>query len=121
VAGVVTTGASDSLDPQPDEHVLLELGFGLDRVGDELHCRAPAVPEMFVPGTTSVRTSILATFADVTAGCLAVDVLAPRVPVTLELDVHLYEPVPACESIHAVGRIHRAGRAVVVAGVGLRH
>jgi hypothetical protein len=41
-----------------------------------------------VPGTSRLRTSILATWADNLAGLLAVYAMAPRVPVTLDLDVH---------------------------------
>jgi acyl-coenzyme A thioesterase PaaI-like protein len=95
-------------------HILSELGYELARDGDELLGTAEVVPEMFVPGTASIRTSILATWTDMTCGILAVDIIGPRVPVTLELDVHLYEPAHAHQRINAVGRLLKAGRSVVV-------
>ena len=98
----------------PKTHILSELGFELARDGEEMHGRAEVVPEMFAPGTSSIRTSILASWTDVTCGMLAVDVIGPRVPVTLELDVHLYEPAHAHERIQAVGRLLKAGRSIVV-------
>jgi acyl-coenzyme A thioesterase PaaI-like protein len=100
-----------------NRHLLQELGFVLQRSADELHGSAEVIPAMFVPGTASVRTSILATWTDVVAGLLAADVIGPRVPVTLELDVHLYEQPTGIGAIHAVGRTVKAGRSVVVASV----
>ena len=68
---------------------MAELGFHLERVNGEIHGSATVVPEMYVPGTRAVRTSIFASWTDVSTGYLAVDTFAPRVPTTLELDVHL--------------------------------
>jgi acyl-coenzyme A thioesterase PaaI-like protein len=98
----------------PQRHVLTELGYDVVRAGEELHGAADVVPEMFVPGTDAIRTSILATWADTTCGLLAIDVVGPRVPVTLELDVQLYEPPHEHDRIHTVGRLLKAGRTVIV-------
>jgi acyl-coenzyme A thioesterase PaaI-like protein len=100
-------------------HILVELGFAVSRSGDGVHGSARVVPEMWAPGTTSLRTSILATWVDHVSGLAAIDVLAPRVPVTLELDVHVYEHAPASGTVHAVSRVLKAGRSVVVCGVDL--
>lgn len=100
-------------------HIVSELGFGVVRVDAEVHGSASVVPEMWVPGTEVVRTSILATWVDIVAGHLAVDVFAPRVPVTLELDVHLYRPPERCGGVEVVGRVLKSGRSVVVLGVEL--
>ena len=43
--------------------------------------------------------------------------MAPRVPVTLELDVHLYRPAPGAGLIRAVGRPVKKGRSVFVGHV----
>ncbi len=102
---------------RPTSHILQELGLGVRREGEELHGSAPLVPQMLVPGTGHLRTSILAAWTDTLAGLLAVDVIGPRVPVTLELDVHLYEPLPGSGTIHGVSRVVKAGRSVFVAGV----
>lgn len=98
-------------------HILGELGFAIRRVGDEMHGTASITPEMHVPGTMHLRTSILAAWADHLAGRLAVDAMTPRVPVTLELDVHLYRPAPDSGVVRGVGRTVKAGRSVFVAGI----
>jgi acyl-coenzyme A thioesterase PaaI-like protein len=100
-----------------DRHVLRELGWATARSGDELHGSAPIVAEMQVPGTGHLRTSILATWADTLAGLLAVEAIRPRVPVTLELDIHLFGPAPGSGVVHGVGRIVKSGRSVTVARV----
>ena len=98
-------------------HIIQELGFAIERSGDELRGAAPIAPEMFVPGTEFLRTSILAAWTDNLAGLLAVDAMAPRVPVTLELDVHLYAAPPSSGRIVGVGRVTKAGRSVFVGSV----
>ena len=102
---------------KPARHLLGELGFATRLVGEELHGTASITPQMHVPGVPSLRTSILATWADMMAGLLATRVTAPGVPVTLELDVHLYRPAPAAGTVHGVARTIKAGRSVFVAGV----
>ncbi|HKE77425.1 MAG TPA: PaaI family thioesterase [Acidimicrobiales bacterium] len=102
-----------------ERHILMELGLDVARDGDEVHGSAAIVPEMWAPGTTSLRTSILATWVDHVSGLATIDVLAPRVPVTLELDVHLYGPAPADGSVRAAARVLKAGRTVVVCAVDL--
>jgi len=98
-------------------HILTELGFTTRRAGDEMQGMASITPEMHVPGTSHLRVSILAAWADILAGLLAAYAMAPRVPVTLELDVHLYRPAPASGVIRGVGRTVKAGRSVFVASV----
>jgi acyl-coenzyme A thioesterase PaaI-like protein len=98
-------------------HVLQDLGWEVVRSDDGLRGTAVVAPEMHVPGTGHLRTSILAIWADVLAGHLAVDTISPRVPVTLELDVHLYRPAPGGGTITGSGRIVKAGRSVFVASV----
>lgn len=102
-------------------HVLGELGFVLDRTDDGFSGHTTIVPEMCVPGTTSVRLSILATAVDWLAGLVAIDRIRPRVPVTLELDVHAFEELPGAGTLRAVSRLVKGGRTVTVAGVDLFH
>ncbi len=103
----------------PGRHVLRELGFETTTIDDEMQGSAAVIPEMFVPGTTCVRTSILVMWTDMVLGRLAIPVLAPRVPTTLELDVQLYRPVRDCRTIHLAGRVIKAGRSVAVGTVEL--
>ncbi len=51
------------------------------------------------------------------AGHLAVFTIHPRVPVTLELDVHLFTAPPGTGTVTGVGRVVKAGRSVFVASV----
>lgn len=109
---------TDAGDSTPDEqHIVAELGFHLERVNGEIHGSASVVPEMYVPGTQAIRTSIFASWTDVATGYLAVDAIAPRVPTTLELDVHLLGEESEPEAVYAVARLLKAGRSVVVATV----
>jgi acyl-coenzyme A thioesterase PaaI-like protein len=101
-------------------HILSELGWevGPSEEGDgRMLGSAVVVPEMHVPGTVHLRTSILAAWADVVAGYLAVETVGPRVPVTLELDVHLYRPAPGAGLVRGEGTVMKSGRSVFVAGV----
>ena len=98
-------------------HIVHELGFDLGRVGEEIHGSAPIVAEMYAPGTTTVRASIFATWTDIAAGYLALDAFAPRVPTTLELDVHLHQHTGEFGEMRAVARLIKSGRSVMVAMV----
>ena len=104
--------------PHPYRHHLLaELGFTSRLVGDELHGTSAITPPMHVPGTSRLRISVLASWADMVGGMLTMRAITPRAPVTLELDVHLYRPAPAGGRAHAVGRIAKTGRSVTVIDV----
>lgn len=99
-------------------NVLQELGFSVSRVGvEQLGGTAAIVPELCVPGTSVLRLSVLAVWADILTGLLAVDVVGPRVPVTLQLDVDLYTPPAGLERVVATARRLKAGRSVFVATV----
>src|SRR4051812_12215820 len=98
-------------------HIVGELGMAISVAGDALHGRVEVTPEMFVPGTSCLRTSILAAFTDLLAGLLAGRVIGPRVPVTLDLAIDLYRPAARLRHIGGVGQPVKAGRTVFVAGV----
>jgi acyl-coenzyme A thioesterase PaaI-like protein len=102
-------------DQQTGRHILSELGFAVRGAGEELHGSAAITPEMSVPGTSVLRASILAMWTDMLAGLLAAQAMAPSVPVTLELDVQLYRPVPASGTVRGVGRTIKRGKSVFVA------
>jgi acyl-coenzyme A thioesterase PaaI-like protein len=103
--------------PGPAQDMLAELGLATRKAGDDLRGAAPVTPAMHVPGTLCLRTSVLAAWADTLTGLLATQVTAPRVPVTLELDVQLYRPAPASGTVDATARVVKAGRSVFVASV----
>lgn len=97
--------------------MLMELGFAVRSDGQTLRGSATVTPFMHVPGTKHLRTSILATWADMLGGLLAVREMRPRVPVTLDLDIHLFKPAPSSGVVSAVGRVVKTGRSVFVAEV----
>ncbi len=97
--------------------MLSDLGLSVTRHGDGRRGTATVFPEMHVPGTSHLRTSILATWADTLAGHLVMDLLSPRVPVTLDLDVHVYGPPPGDGIVNGAGQVLKAGRSVFVVRV----
>jgi acyl-coenzyme A thioesterase PaaI-like protein len=99
------------------QHILSELGFGVRGTEEGLEGWAEVIPEMHAPGTHHLRTAILAVWADMVAGLLAAKHLRDRVPVTLELDIHLYRPAPSSGVVRAAGRAVKKGRTVFVASV----
>jgi len=98
-------------------HILSELGFAVSQAGADLVGEATIIPEMHVPGSPRLRTSILASWADHLSGLLAVTVIAPLVPVTVELDVHLFAPAPGSGTMRCVAKALKAGRSVFMASV----
>jgi acyl-coenzyme A thioesterase PaaI-like protein len=98
-------------------HILGDVGLSVEEDGERLRGTADVVPNMRVPGTTSLRLSILATWADTLLGLLAARSAAPAVPVTLELDVHIFEDVPTAGTVDSVARLLKAGRSVTVTAI----
>ncbi len=94
--------------------VVTELGLLVSRDGDMLRGEAHSVPELWVPGSRVVRTSVLATWADVLAGLLSSLTIAPRIPVTLDLDVHLSRQPVGDGDILSVCEVVKSGRSVTV-------
>src|SRR4051794_12203484 len=111
---------SDEHVPHPgdlERHIMRELGFGVSDVGDEMHGSADVVPEMWVPGTEVLRASVLAAWADVVAGHIAIGLFTPGVPVTLDLDLHLHRPPVGCDEVRMIARVQKAGRSVSVLSI----
>lgn len=105
---------SDQAEPRL---VMADLGLTIEAVGDELHGRGDVVANMWQPGTETIRPSILVTWADTILGLLAAREMAPQVPVTLELDVHLFDDLTGTPTIRSVGQVAKAGRSVLVLSI----
>lgn len=97
-----------------DRHIMRDLGFSVRPVGDTMHGSGRVVPEMWVPGSETLRLSILAAWTDVVAGHLAIDLFTPAVPVTLDLDVHLHHQPDGVDEVLIVGRIQKSGSSISV-------
>lgn len=108
-----------SADPYAEQRggAVSEVGMAIRVDGDVLRGSAAVLPEMHVPGTDCLRTSILALWTDVLTGLFVTDVLAPRVPVTLDLSVDLPRPARGLNAVEGTSRILKAGRTVVVTEV----
>lgn len=102
-------------DVPPGQHILSELGFAVRKTITGLEGVASIIPEMRVPDSPHLRTSILAAWADHLSGLLAITVISPLVPVTLELDVHLYAPAPSSGTVRCTAKTLKAGRSVFMA------
>jgi acyl-coenzyme A thioesterase PaaI-like protein len=98
-------------------HVLADLGLVIIAVDEDLHGTADVVATMWSPGTSSLRASVLIAWADTLLGLLAVRALAPRVPVTLEIDVHLFRPISGTPTVRMVGRVTKSGSSIHVSSV----
>jgi acyl-coenzyme A thioesterase PaaI-like protein len=108
------------LRPPDDEgggHIMSETGLSVRLDGDGLAGRAQVAPELHVPGTDVLRTSVLAAYADMLTGLLAMGALPGRVPVTLDLAVDVVAPVRGCPVLEARCRLVKAGRSVLVLSV----
>jgi acyl-coenzyme A thioesterase PaaI-like protein len=101
----------------PSQHILSELGFAVSQTDTDFVGAASIIPELCVPGSQHLRTSVLAAWADHLSGLLAVTVMAPLVPVTIELDVHLVAPAPASGTVRCTAKALKAGRSVFMASI----
>jgi acyl-coenzyme A thioesterase PaaI-like protein len=103
-------------DARPRGHLFRDLGLSIETVGDEMRGTADIVPNLCVPGTESLRISVVATWTDIVLGYLVARALS-RVPVTLELDVHLYAEIRGPETVSSVARVVKAGQSQVVCAI----
>jgi len=94
-----------------------ELGMQYDYHDDQLVGVGEITEFMLVPGTSVVRTSVLATWADFVTGTLSSTTFNPRICVTLDLDIHLHRQPVGIGAVEIKGSIVRAGRSIVVASV----
>lgn len=100
-----------------DPHIMRDLGFAVSGTAEEMRGSGHVIPEMWVPGTEAVRLSILAAWADIASGYIAVGLFKPGVPVTLDLDVHLNRRAVGIDEVTMVARVQKSGRSVSVLGI----
>jgi acyl-coenzyme A thioesterase PaaI-like protein len=98
----------------PATHIVAELGLTLAIDGPLAVGRAPVVPEVCVPGSVALRTSVLATWADVVTGTLCISAVMPRIPLTLDLEVQVLEPLVEGDTVTVEASIVKRGRTVFV-------
>ena len=95
-------------------HIIAELGLQTAVERGVVSGRAEVLPEACVPGTDELRTSVLATWADVVTGYAAGQAVEPRIPLTLDLEVQVIEPPRAGSVVVSEATVVKLGRTVVV-------
>jgi acyl-coenzyme A thioesterase PaaI-like protein len=108
-------GAADEVS-----HIVTELGLSVAVDGPVAVARAAVVPEACVPGSVALRTSVLATWADVITGMVVIGAVMPRIPVTLDLEVQVVEPAVAGDTLVAEASMVKRGRTVLVSEASFR-
>jgi acyl-coenzyme A thioesterase PaaI-like protein len=101
-------------------HVVSELGLLLDRTGDPTHGRAEVLPEACVPGTDVLRTSVIATWADVVTGGCAGRAISPVIPLTLDLEVQIVAPIRIGTMVDVDSEAVKVGKRVVMTSAHFR-
>ncbi len=96
---------------------IADLGLLTEQIGETVVGRAELAPEMCVPGTDIVRTSVLVAWADTVTGLLAGISVHPTITVTLDLELSLYRPVVAGGEITLVATTAKTGRQVTITRV----
>lgn len=95
----------------PDEHFISLLAIDLFPSEDgTVIGSAPVRPEGFAPGTTTLRSALLATMVDMTAGYIPSGAVGP----TVDLRLELFAPPPTTGRIHLVGRPLKVGGRMVI-------
>lgn len=100
--------------PSSTAHIVGELGLHVAQDGAVIRGRAEVTAEMCIPGTDALRTSVLATWADIVTGAVSSIAVAPRIPVTLDLEVHVERPARVGALVAAEAMLVKAGRSIVV-------
>jgi acyl-coenzyme A thioesterase PaaI-like protein len=86
------------------------------QVGED-QCVGRFEADPFLCSGGSVRASVLAALADVVAGGLANVTVAPRIPLTVDLSLHAFAPVPPGSEVSMVARNLKVGRSTTVGEV----
>ena len=94
--------------------VVAELGLRCTSVAEVAYGNAEVQPTVCIPGAGVIRTSVLATWADVLTGAVAGRAINPRIPLTLDLEVQLRGLAREGDRIAASATVLKAGRTVVV-------
>ena len=96
-------------------HIFRDLGWNVQAVGDEVHGEAEVIAPLLAPGAGQLRIAVLVAWADQLMGLGAAQLVSPRVPVTLELDVQLLGPAPSAGFVRGRARLLKSGRSVTFA------
>ena len=96
----------------PDPHFFRQLGLTWEQRDEVVVGSVTVSPHLCVPGTRTPRASMLATFADITAGMDAAATMR-SLPPTLDLSIHVFR-APTNLEITLESGVLKAGRRVIV-------
>lgn len=91
-----------------------EVGLDLAFDGDELHGTIEVLPTMWTPGSRRPMMSVAATWVDTQLGILAIRAFEPRLVLTLELGIHLFDEITDVSTLRTIARVVRTGSSVAV-------
>ncbi len=101
--------------------IISELGMSIEYGDGVIRGHAEVQKHACAPGTDVIRTSVLATWADVVTGVIAAHTINPRIPLTLDLEVQLQQQVTAGTPIVAEAVAVKIGRTIMVCEARFRH
>ena len=105
---------TESVPEPPRESIITQLGLRVEATGETVRAHAEVIPETCAPGGATVRTSVLATWADVIMGTAAGFAIGPRIPLTGDLEVQLLGSAPAGCRLQAQASTVKVGRTLTV-------
>ncbi|MFN8027929.1 MAG: PaaI family thioesterase [Acidimicrobiia bacterium] len=96
------------------ESILVELGLFVEQEGLPLRGVAEVFPEICVPGTTTLRSGVIAAWADLVTGTVAAEAMDPRIALTLDLELQVLAPAVVGHRITVEAAPVKVGRSVTV-------
>jgi len=108
---------SDSVPVPGPNSIVAELGLRTTLQGSTTHGVARVVDEACIPGTSTLRTSVLATWADIVTGAVAGTAINPSIPLTLDLEVQLHRLVPSGVELRLEAEAVKVGRRIILTEV----
>jgi acyl-coenzyme A thioesterase PaaI-like protein len=97
----------------PDDHFIALLNIGLTTEEDHVVGRAPVVPPLFAPGTSTLRSGPLTGFVDLVAGHTPQGPYGP----TIDLRLQLFGERPTTGTLVGRSRPLRVGKRLIVSEV----
>jgi acyl-coenzyme A thioesterase PaaI-like protein len=110
----LSTGTTGGPVISPPRSIIIELGLDVVSAGEVVSARAEVIPETCTPANAVVRTSVLATWADVIMGTAAGWAIGPRIPLTGDLEVQLLGIARPGSTLIAEASTVKVGRTVTV-------
>jgi acyl-coenzyme A thioesterase PaaI-like protein len=110
----LSTGTTGGPVISPSRSIVIELGLDVVSAGEVVSARAEVIPETCTADGSVLRTSVLATWADVVMGTAAGWAIGPRIPLTGDLEVHLLGIARPGSTLLAEASTVKVGRTVTV-------